>query len=106
VAMNYSPIEVKVREATNPDEPWGPHGTLMAEIAQATYSYDSYSEAMDMVWRRVLLDVEPKAWRRIYKVHNNLLVSCRVLSYHVLSCLVLSFVNQCGEKIIFHIFIF
>ena len=31
--MNYSPIEVKVREATNGDEPWGPHGSLMNEIA-------------------------------------------------------------------------
>ena len=32
--MNYSPIEVKVREATNGDEQWGPHGTVMAEIAK------------------------------------------------------------------------
>ncbi len=34
--MNYSPIEVKVREATNGDEQWGPHGTLMAEIAKVS----------------------------------------------------------------------
>jgi hypothetical protein len=36
-AMNYTEPERKVREATNPDEPWGPHGQLMSEIAAMTY---------------------------------------------------------------------
>ena len=36
--MNYSPTEVKVREATNGEEAWGPHGTLMSEIAVETYA--------------------------------------------------------------------
>ena len=31
--MNYSEIESKVREATN-DDPWGPSGQLMGEIAK------------------------------------------------------------------------
>lgn len=33
VVMNYSEIESKVREATN-DDPWGPSGHLMGEIAK------------------------------------------------------------------------
>lgn len=33
VVMNYSEIESKVREATN-DDPWGPSGQLMGEIAK------------------------------------------------------------------------
>ena len=36
--MNYSEIESKVREATN-DDPWGPSGQLMGEIAK----YDTHS---------------------------------------------------------------
>jgi hypothetical protein len=38
VAMNYSPIEVKVREATNGEEQWGPHGSVMADIAKVSAS--------------------------------------------------------------------
>lgn len=33
VVMNYSEIESKVREVTN-DDPWGPSGQLMGEIAK------------------------------------------------------------------------
>ena len=44
MAMNYTEIEVKVREATNADEPWGPHGTIMAEISKATYGYEVRTE--------------------------------------------------------------
>lgn len=36
VVMNYSEMEIKVREATNNDK-WGASSTLMKEIAQATY---------------------------------------------------------------------
>ncbi len=69
VAMNFSPIEVKVREATNPDEAWGPHGSIMNEIAQATFEYEHYGECMAMVWKRTLKDAhEGENWRRIYKV--------------------------------------
>ena len=34
LAMNYSEIEVKVRQATDGNEPWGPHGSIMNELAQ------------------------------------------------------------------------
>jgi hypothetical protein len=44
MALNHSPVEVKVREATNPDEPWGPHGSIMAEISKATFSYEVQEE--------------------------------------------------------------
>ena len=37
VVGNYSDIQVKVREATSND-PWGPSGALMSDIADATYN--------------------------------------------------------------------
>ena len=36
VVYNYSDAEVKVRDATS-NEPWGPSGTVMAEIAEYTF---------------------------------------------------------------------
>ena len=65
MVMNYSDVESKVREATN-DETWGPHGTLMSEIAKFTFTYEHYPEVMSMLWKR-MLDVK-KNWRRTYKV--------------------------------------
>jgi len=50
--QQYSPIEVKVREATN-SEPWGASTTLLAEIARATYDYHDYPKLLAMVWKRV-----------------------------------------------------
>ncbi len=51
------------------DEAWGPHGSLMNEIADATFVYEEYSECMAMVWKRVLKDSNKgENWRRIYKV--------------------------------------
>jgi len=66
-AMNHTEAERKVREATNGDEPWGPHGTLMSEIAGFTFGYEEFPEVMGMLWKRMLKDVEPKYWRRVYK---------------------------------------
>ena len=63
--MNYSEVETKVREATN-DDAWGPHGTLMTEIAKYTFTYEHYPEVMSMVWKRMF--ETKKNWRRIYKV--------------------------------------
>ncbi|KAM3910047.1 epsin-3 [Leptodactylus fuscus] len=63
IVHNYSEAEVKVREATSND-PWGPSTTLMAEIAQMTYSAE-YHEVMMMVWRR--LNDSGKNWRHVYK---------------------------------------
>ncbi len=63
--MNYTDVEVKVREATN-DEAWGPHGTLMQEIAQYTLTYEHYTEVMSMLWKRMFQEKEN--WRATYKV--------------------------------------
>ncbi|XP_048884728.1 LOW QUALITY PROTEIN: clathrin interactor 1-like [Brienomyrus brachyistius] len=65
VVMNYSEIESKVREATN-DDPWGPSGQLMGEIARSTFMYEQFPEVMNMLWTRMLKD-NKKSWRRVYK---------------------------------------
>uniref|UniRef100_A0A3B3D7N3 Clathrin interactor 1b n=1 Tax=Oryzias melastigma TaxID=30732 RepID=A0A3B3D7N3_ORYME len=65
VVMNYSEIESKVREATN-DDPWGPSGQLMGEIAKSTFMYEQFPEVMNMLWTRMLKD-NKKNWRRVYK---------------------------------------
>uniref|UniRef100_UPI00398E864F clathrin interactor 1a isoform X3 n=1 Tax=Pristiophorus japonicus TaxID=55135 RepID=UPI00398E864F len=65
VVMNYSEIESKVREATN-DDPWGPSGQLMADIAKSTFMYEQFPEVMNMLWSRMLKD-NKKNWRRVYK---------------------------------------
>ncbi|KAI4880155.1 hypothetical protein NFI96_031176 [Prochilodus magdalenae] len=65
VVMNYTEIESKVREATN-DDPWGPSGQLMGEIAKATFMYEQFPEVMNMLWYRMLKD-NKKNWRRVYK---------------------------------------
>lgn len=64
VVMNYSDVESKVREATN-DETWGPHGSLMQEIAKYTFTYEHYPEVMSMLWKRMF--ESKKNWRRTYK---------------------------------------
>lgn len=64
--MNYTEIEAKVREATNED-PWGPTGPLMSEIAAQTFHYDTFPEIMGMMWKRMLQE-NKGAWRRVYKV--------------------------------------
>ncbi|XP_062404524.1 clathrin interactor 1a [Sardina pilchardus] len=65
VVMNYTEIESKVREATN-DDPWGPSGQLMGEIARCTFMYEQFPEVMNMLWTRMLKD-NKKNWRRVYK---------------------------------------
>lgn len=66
IVMNYTEIEGKVREATN-DDPWGPTGLLMQELAHATFSYETFPEVMSMLWKRMLQD-NKNNWRRTYKV--------------------------------------
>eukprot|EP00794_Sanderia_malayensis_P005196 gene5196-5851_t len=46
VVMNYSEVESKVREATNDDQ-WGPHGSVMNEIAKFTFMYEHFPEVME-----------------------------------------------------------
>ena len=63
--LNYTEIESKVRESTN-DEPWGPTGPQLQDLAQSSYSYEHFPELMQMLWRRMF--GESKAnYRRIYK---------------------------------------
>lgn len=87
VVMNYTEIEAKVREATN-DDTWGPHGTIMAEIARYTFTYEHFPEVMSMLWKRMLHE-NKKNWRRIYKVWT--FFTCHIfifikLSYLTLAC--------------------
>ena len=55
----------QVREATN-DDPWGPSGQQMQEIAGCTFTYEAFPEVMGMLWKRMLHD-NKQNWRRIYK---------------------------------------
>ncbi|CAI0541239.1 unnamed protein product [Linum tenue] len=57
-------IEQKVLDATS-NEPWGPHGTLLAEIAQATRNYHEYQMIMSVIWKRI--NDTGKNWRHVYK---------------------------------------
>ena len=41
----YSDMQTKVREATSND-PWGPSGSQMNELAQATYNQQDFIEIM------------------------------------------------------------
>lgn len=57
-------IEQKVLDATS-NEPWGPHGTLLADIAQATRNYHEYPIVMSVMWKRI--NDTGKNWRHVYK---------------------------------------
>lgn len=65
IVMNYTETEAKVREATN-DDPWGPSGVQMQEIAAFTFAYEAFPEAVGMLWKRMLQD-NKQNWRRVYK---------------------------------------
>nr|CAG8620120.1 600_t:CDS:2 [Entrophospora candida] len=60
----YSDIQAKVRSATSND-PWSPNGTLMAEIAQATFKHNEFIEIMEMIDKR--LNDHGKNWRHVFK---------------------------------------
>ncbi|KAL7159245.1 hypothetical protein ABFS83_01G015400 [Erythranthe nasuta] len=57
-------IEQKVLDATD-DEPWGPHGTALAEIAKATNKFSECQLVMNVLWTR--LTETGKDWRFVYK---------------------------------------
>ncbi|XP_042001114.1 clathrin interactor EPSIN 1-like [Salvia splendens] len=57
-------MEQKVLDATD-DEPWGPHGTVLAEIAQATKKFTECQMVMNVLWAR--LAETGKNWRLVYK---------------------------------------
>ncbi|KAF8388910.1 hypothetical protein HHK36_025591 [Tetracentron sinense] len=58
-------IEQKVLDATS-NEPWGPHGSALAEIAQATKKFTECQMVMNVLWTR-LIDTG-RDWRHVYKV--------------------------------------
>ncbi|CAN8254226.1 unnamed protein product [Cochlearia groenlandica] len=57
-------IEQKVLDATN-NESWGPHGSLLAEIAHASKNYHEYQITMAVLWKR--LSDTGKNWRHVFK---------------------------------------
>ena len=59
------PVEQKVFDATNGD-PWGPHGTVLGEIARYTATPDERAQVLSVLWRRVAED-KPDQWRCVYK---------------------------------------
>ncbi|KAF4637962.1 hypothetical protein G7Y89_g129 [Cudoniella acicularis] len=65
VTKGYSSVQVKVRNATSND-PWGPTGSEMSEIAQITFSSSNeFYEVMDMLDKR--LNDKGKNWRHVLK---------------------------------------
>ncbi|TKY57943.1 Clathrin interactor EPSIN 1 [Spatholobus suberectus] len=57
-------IEQKVLDATD-NEPWGPHGSALAEIVQATKKFTECQMVMNVLWTR--LGETGKDWRYVYK---------------------------------------
>ncbi|KAA8525190.1 hypothetical protein F0562_006946 [Nyssa sinensis] len=57
-------LEQKVLDATD-DEPWGPHGSALAEIAQATKKFSECQMVMNVLWTR--LSETGRNWRYVYK---------------------------------------
>jgi epsin len=57
-------IEKKVLDATS-NESWGPHGSLLADIAHASRNYHEYQITMGVLWKR--LSDSGKNWRHVYK---------------------------------------
>ncbi|CAO2178348.1 unnamed protein product [Urochloa humidicola] len=64
VNLKVPEIEQKVLDATS-DEPWGPHGSDLADIARATKRYDECSMIMNVLWQR--LGNTGANWRHVYK---------------------------------------
>ncbi|GJN91508.1 hypothetical protein Rhopal_004531-T1 [Rhodotorula paludigena] len=60
----YSDTQTKVRDATSND-PWGPSGTQMAEIAQMTFNQQDFVEIIEMLDKR--LNDKGKNWRHVFK---------------------------------------
>ncbi|KAI9490674.1 hypothetical protein BDB00DRAFT_836865 [Zychaea mexicana] len=63
-AKGFSEAQIKVREATSND-PGGPSGIIMNEVAQLTYNEHDFVEIMDMIDRR--LNDKGKNWRHVFK---------------------------------------
>lgn len=57
-------IEQKVLDSTS-DEPWGPHGSDLADIARATKRFGECEIIMNVLWQR--LGDTGANWRHVYK---------------------------------------
>lgn len=64
LALNVTEIELRVMEATN-EEPWGPHGQAMQEIARAAEDPEKYNLIMNVISER--LQMRDENWRLCYK---------------------------------------
>ena len=64
-----SELEKKLAEATS-NEPWGASGTMLAELARATFSYDDFKVVMLAIWKNLTLT--GSLWRVVYKTLNML----------------------------------
>ncbi|EMR09952.1 hypothetical protein PNEG_01710 [Pneumocystis murina B123] len=62
--LKYSDVQNKVRSATSND-PWGPSGVEMNEIARMTFDPHNFIEVMDMLDRR--MNDKGKNWRHVFK---------------------------------------
>ena len=52
-------------EATNND-PWGPHGKDMAELAKASMNSEDRRQIMGLLWKRIA-EEKVELWRHTYK---------------------------------------
>lgn len=69
MALNYSDIQIKVRDATSND-PSGPAGRILQEISDATFNHRDFLEIMEMLDKR--MNDSGKNWRHVYKVNIKL----------------------------------
>ncbi|KAE8270099.1 hypothetical protein A4X09_0g2258 [Tilletia walkeri] len=60
----YSDVQIKVRDATSND-PWGPSGAQMNELAQLSYNQNDFIEMMEILDKR--LNDKGKNWRHVFK---------------------------------------
>ncbi|KAF9328845.1 hypothetical protein BG006_008032 [Podila minutissima] len=63
-SKGYSDIQVKVRTATSND-PWGPSGAQMNELARASFGQQEFLEIMEILDKR--LNDKGKNWRHVFK---------------------------------------
>ncbi|KAL1743190.1 hypothetical protein HDZ31DRAFT_41492 [Schizophyllum fasciatum] len=64
VVQGYSDTQTKVRDATSND-PWGPSGMQMNEIAQLSYNQGDFLDIVEILYKR--LNDKGKNWRHVFK---------------------------------------
>ncbi|KAF8900869.1 hypothetical protein CPB84DRAFT_1680188 [Gymnopilus junonius] len=101
----YSDTQTKVRDATCND-PWGPSGTQMNEIAQLTYNPNDFIEIMEILDKR--LNDKGKNWRHVFKsltvldylLHEgseNVMIYCQDNIYVIKTLREFQFVDEDGK---------